>query len=417
MTNNELNLKIENFQIIRKAELKFEKGVNLIVGQSGNGKSSILRAIKTLLLNSSGSQKNIRHGADSTSVSMCYNGNDIEWKRTKTGSKYIINGQEYSKLGTSNLNKVLDNSGFVIDYKNDILNLEGAWQILFPYDKSDAELFKLFENIFCVSDSGKIYQSFKVEEDRLNKELQEAQAILNKNKFKIDSINSLQEKVDLNKLKDYKSRLLDLSRDYSNLNNNITVIDQVDKYLSIVKDDYKVVTFNYTNLTNYQQVYKGYNEIKIIMSYVDVLDNVNNRIKIFNLENVNKYEKLAKDILFIENINKYPKVKEGSVRTFNKDIVNKYEKLIKDIKLVKEVNKYPEVKEDSTKPFNKDLIDKYMSIKKDLDKIKELSKELRQIKENKENIEKEIKDINTILSNHSCKTCEICNGAGVISTK
>lgn len=414
MINNELNLKIENFQIIRKAELKFEKGVNLIVGQSGNGKSSILRAIKTLLLNSSGSQKNIRHGADSTSVSMYYNGNDVEWKRTKTGSKYIINGQEYSKLGTSNLNKVLDNSGFVIDYKNDILNLEGAWQVLFPYDKSDAELFKLFENIFCVSDSGKIYQSFKVEEDRLNKELQEAQAILNKNKFKIDSINSLQEKVDLDKLKDYKARLLDFNNNYSNLNNSITIIDQVDKYLSVVKDDCKVITFNYTNLVNYQQVYKGYNEIKTITSYVDVLDNVNKHVKIFNLENVNRYEKLSKDILFIENINKYPKVKEGSAKTFNKDTVNKYEKLTKDIKLLEEVNKYPEVKEDSIKSFNKDLLDKYLSIKKDLDKIKEISRELRQIKENKEKIEKEIEDLNIILSNHSCKTCEVCNGVGVV---
>ncbi len=39
------NIKIENFRALESAEIKFNKGVNLILGDNGVGKTSLLEAI------------------------------------------------------------------------------------------------------------------------------------------------------------------------------------------------------------------------------------------------------------------------------------------------------------------------------------------------------------------------------------
>ena len=44
------------------------------------------------------------------------------------------------------------------------MNIEGEWDLPFPFDRTPSELFKLFENIFCISDSAVILKSFKDEE-------------------------------------------------------------------------------------------------------------------------------------------------------------------------------------------------------------------------------------------------------------
>jgi hypothetical protein len=373
----DFKLTIKDFQIVKNAELTFPNGsISLIVGQSANGKSSILRAIKTLLLNPSGSQKFIRHGTDQTSVSMIYNDNVIEWKRNKTGASYIINGKPYSKLGTKNITSILDNSGFVIDYKNDVLSIEGAWQVLFPFDKSDAELFKLFENIFCVSDSGKIFQAFKSEEDRISKELQEYTNNFNKNKIKIEAIEDLQSKVDLNKLKKYKEKLIDYNDKRYSLNSDISLLKDINKYLDVVPHTCKIKHFFSDNLVG--------------------------------------YEKLYKNIKFIEEVKNYPIVKKESLKSFNKDLIDEYLNLKEDIVSIKKIQNYPVVEEKIKKVFDNSLIIEYNSIKGSLETLNNIKKELKVLKEQRDNVEKEIEKTRIKLNLLPYKTCSECGGSGFV---
>lgn len=46
---NSMDVTLKNYQIISKAELSFIPGLNVIIGPSNNGKSSILKGIKALL--------------------------------------------------------------------------------------------------------------------------------------------------------------------------------------------------------------------------------------------------------------------------------------------------------------------------------------------------------------------------------
>ena len=162
-SKNTFRVDLENFQSISKASLEFVQGINIIVGQSNSGKSAILRAVKGSVLNPSGSQKYIKNKTKGFKVNINYAGNNIEWSREKS-PKYIVNGEEYKKTGNSNLTDLVDNSGFVLDEDKNLMNIESELELPFPFDKSNSELFKLFEkNIFCVSDSTAIVKLIKAD--------------------------------------------------------------------------------------------------------------------------------------------------------------------------------------------------------------------------------------------------------------
>ena len=67
------SLKIEDFQSIGNAELEFTPGINLIVGQSNSGKTAILRAIDSVLTNSTYPKSFIKHHTNETNVNFQYN--------------------------------------------------------------------------------------------------------------------------------------------------------------------------------------------------------------------------------------------------------------------------------------------------------------------------------------------------------
>ena len=208
--NNTFRVDLENFQSISKASLEFVQGINIIVGQSNSGKSAILRAIKGAILNPNGSQKYIKNGAKGFKVNIEYNNNEIEWSREKS-PKYKINGEEYLKVGNSNLPNLLDKSGFVLDEGNNLMNIESELELPFPFDKNNSELFKLFEkNIFCVSDSTSITKLIKADEDEANKNKDNAEYELDRYKGKLQAVEELEKEIDLNKLISGREKLAGL---------------------------------------------------------------------------------------------------------------------------------------------------------------------------------------------------------------
>ena len=209
---NTLKVNLENFQSISKADLEFVQGINIIVGQSNSGKSAILRAIKGAVLNPNGSQRYIKNGEKQFKVNVEYEGNNIGWTREGNKSpKYIINGEEYLKVGSSNLQDVCPKSGFVLDERGNLMNIESELELPFPFDKSNSELFKLFEkNIFCVSDSSSVTKFIKADEEEANRLKDNSTYELDRIKQKLEAINELEQEIDLNKLINGRNTLSNL---------------------------------------------------------------------------------------------------------------------------------------------------------------------------------------------------------------
>ena len=201
---NELKLSLENFQSISHGELVFHTGTTVIIGQSNSGKSATFRALKACLLNPSGSQRFIKKGTKSSSVALEYNGNQIIWKRTPTESSYIINGENFLKTGRSNVFKIIEDTGFVIDTNDVLMNLEEELQLPFPFGISNADLFKLYENVFCISDSAVILKSAKTMEDNIKFEISTLENNIIKNNNKLKELQDFKEFINLDKLANYK---------------------------------------------------------------------------------------------------------------------------------------------------------------------------------------------------------------------
>ncbi len=94
------NLTIDNFALIQHADINFEKGLNIITGETGSGKSMMATAM-SLALGARADSTFIRHGAEKTVVSLDIKIGDITYniQREVTSSgknTCIINGEKVS---------------------------------------------------------------------------------------------------------------------------------------------------------------------------------------------------------------------------------------------------------------------------------------------------------------------------------
>ena len=230
---NELKLSLENFQSISKGELIFHTGTNVIIGQSNSGKSATFRALKACLSNPSGSQRFIKKGTNHSSVMLEYNGNQIIWKRTPKENSYIVNGETYLKTGKSNAFKIVEDTGFAVDSNDTIMNIEEELQLPFPFGMSDSDLFKLYENVFCISDSAIILKSAKGVEDKTKVEIATIENDIIKNENKLKELIEFKDTIDLNKLKGMRSELVDKNNRILDLKDGLPIIKKALKVQSI----------------------------------------------------------------------------------------------------------------------------------------------------------------------------------------
>ena len=99
------NLFINNIGGIKQAELTFTSGFNVITGESGAGKSSVIRALE-LLTGSRGSGKFIRAGENRGTVKAKFNDTEITREILDTGrSRTKLNGEN---IGLNECSKIVN---------------------------------------------------------------------------------------------------------------------------------------------------------------------------------------------------------------------------------------------------------------------------------------------------------------------
>lgn len=223
---NELKLSLENFQSISHGELIFHAGTNVIIGQSNSGKTATFRGLKACLSNPLGSQRFIKKGTSKTSVALEYNGNQIIWKRTPKESSYTINGEDFIKTGKSSAFKLVDDLGFVVDDNDTIMNIEEELQLPFPFGISKSELFKLYENVFCVSDSAVILKAAKETEEQTKSKITTLETEIVKNNNKLVEIENFKKEVNLSFLQGKKEHFKENFKRISFLKDGLNIIHE-----------------------------------------------------------------------------------------------------------------------------------------------------------------------------------------------
>ena len=94
------SIRLKNFQKHRQVEIEFDPLVTCIVGQSGSGKSSILRAIRWIVLNKPSGDSFIRHGKKGTVGELTVDGIKVIRKKGSGKNEYQISDTK-GKVGDS----------------------------------------------------------------------------------------------------------------------------------------------------------------------------------------------------------------------------------------------------------------------------------------------------------------------------
>lgn len=179
-----MKVKIKNYQAIKDAELQFEPGITVIVGNSNNGKSSIIRAIEAAI-NNKGGNSFINYDATECSVEIEDLNNKVIWVKSKRAGKssYELNGTELNKIGQKQLDEV-----------GELLNMP---EIIINNDKIRLNFWKQMDFPFLVGKTP--YQLFDFISRSKEQELMSSFQTIKEDQLKINNkeINTLHSNIDL----------------------------------------------------------------------------------------------------------------------------------------------------------------------------------------------------------------------------
>lgn len=382
-------VQLENYRSHSNTTVEFTKGVNLILGKNGRGKTSILEAISTVMFNTkdrSGKETGksyIKFGEKSSKVDIDFIANDgreynlkTEFFKTKPKKQTLKDmiGSEYDGDIQEKLEELCGiKKGFEETYENIVIAKQNEFINIFKDSGTTRE--KTFNKIFNTQIYKEMYDGFLKEAvdkyakqidylirdiDHLKGNMEDKEQITNflkeekeveknlQDRFK--NINVVSKNLE-NEIKNYETTEIELNNLVKNIKDEE---NKIKKYLNILKE----------NIIETKQAKKS----KIIVketekSYLEYLE-IENRLKDLreNLDNLFEEQKL--NTLYQNNI----KILKLNNENLKNDIINLEENISKNSE--KEENLESEISNLKIKEEDLDLkLKKYINL---LDKLEKL---------------------------------------------
>lgn len=392
-----MRISIKDYQIIKQAILDFKPGLTSIIGPSNNGKSSILKAIKSAVYTEPGSTP-IRNGAQSYVVGIQDNGHTVIYQKKEGSSKYLVDGQLYSKFGLSTPEEVsnaLNIRELVLNGNKTQLNFWNQMDKPFLLDKSAGELFKFILDSGENDQLSSVLKAMVTDRQSLNKEADNLQGQITALE---DSIDKQQKESDrLEPIVEKANNLIEKKVKFDKLNSLKTLISN---YFTLNKqiDEYEI---NLKTIENKEKIYNKL-DLKLFKSKLDITkdleDYTQNETQILNLytdiENIDK------------KLNILDKLKLSELSDLI-DKVSRYKIILKDIE------NYSDVILKLTKSIpSKSLLDK-MSLLENKDKMFNKINEFNSLCEREQELLNEVESLESSYNKikeveKSFKVCPLC---------
>lgn len=330
-------LTLHNFQKHSELEIKFNKGVNVLEGETGSGKSCIVRAIQWLCYNE-GRTKDLRKENTKKTKVLCVLDNAISITRFVSNSTngYIIkkDGEEkrYDSIGRGvpeEVQKVIRMVPLEVNNENLILNIDKQIDMPFLIGRSDGFKAKLFNKltgseiidyVLKSTNSDKLESKRKIKdiEERLEEYDEKEEDLKNRKKELKKLLEKIQKTLKKEKTKSELERFVDTVEKTNNINNKLKKL----KELSI------------SGLKKLQEKYKKYLKLKDnIDSQKDINDKLQTSISTL-ADKIPNLEEIAKNIQQFVKLQKIDrKIKKVDLTSLDKKLENykkKYKKKLKD---------------------------------------------------------------------------------------
>lgn len=135
------SIHLKNFQAHADTTLVFDKGVNVIVGRSDQGKSSIIRALRWVATNRPSGDAFIKNGESETTVTLTVDGKSITRTKGKGTNSYTLDGVEYKALRSDVPSEIAELLNF------GIANIQTQHEQYFLLQSSAGEVAKTINRI------------------------------------------------------------------------------------------------------------------------------------------------------------------------------------------------------------------------------------------------------------------------------
>lgn len=321
-------LQVRNFQRIKNAKLEFIPGLNVIVGQSNQGKTALFRAIQSAVFNSS-RESYTTIGETKTAVGIRYQGHEVIWRRDNNRPSpvsYRVDGKILEKLGRGQPEVIAEVLGIrEVELDNLKLRLNFQKQMEYPFllDKTPSQLFKFIvqsaeeDNVMDVvhnmkSDAVKMQGKVTALEETRDELKKIAYSDKGRYDAKKDAVPVCDRVLDLDsKVKKY-SRLKSLVEEFHRLSKKSSQLSEVLKLLEdkltlfapleSMEETFEKISFLNKEICRIGSLEEGINRNE------NSLGDLNERLQKFE-----KLESLNKSILSVES-------KQGGVDKLRKSI-------------------------------------------------------------------------------------------------
>jgi chromosome segregation ATPase len=190
------HLSVQDFQSIAGADIELAP-FTVIVGENRSGKTALLRAIRNVLSNKTGSGF-IRRGKARCVVSIgTLEGDVVVWEKSKTTATYTLNGAPFSKMAGSVPEEVRAALGVREVVVDSTLTLSpqlalGAGDNLFLIDKSPGQAARALAKLTRLDVVVKAQVLCKQAIRRLKDELKAAQSSIGRTQEELDEFTDLE---------------------------------------------------------------------------------------------------------------------------------------------------------------------------------------------------------------------------------
>ena len=370
-------VQLENYRSHSNTTVEFTKGVNLILGKNGRGKTSILEAISTVMFNTkdrSGKETGksyIKFGEKSSKVDIDFIANDgreynlkTEFFKTKPKKQTLKDmiGSEYDGDIQEKLEELCGiKKGFEETYENIVIAKQNEFINIFKDSGTTRE--KTFNKIFNTQIYKEMYDSF------------------------------LKEAVDK-----YKEKVKDLDKEITFLKENMEDKEQITNFLKVeeiikntLNKDFSETTEIINKLSNEIKDYET-TEIELNNLIKNIKDEENKIKKYLNILKENIIEaKQAKKSKIIVKENEKSYLEYLKIENRLKDLRENLDNLLEEQKLNIQYQNNIEKLELSNKNFKVDISNLEENISKNSEKKENLESEISNLKITEEDLDLKLK--------------------------
>ena len=376
-------VQLENYRSHSNTTVEFTKGVNLILGKNGRGKTSILEAISTVMFNTkdrSGKETGksyIKFGEKSSKVEIDFIANDgreynlkTEFFKTKPKKQTLKDmiGSEYDGDIQEKLEELCGiKKGFEETYENIVIAKQNEFINIFKDSGTTRE--KTFNKIFNTQIYKEMYDSF------------------------------LKEAVDK-----YKEKVKDLDKEITFLKENMEDKEQITNFLKEEKEVEKNLQDNFKNINvvskNLENEIKDYETTEIELNNLvkNIKDEENKIKKYLNIlkENIIEAKQAKKSKIIVKETEK-PYLEYLEIENRLKDLRENLDNLLDEQKLNTQYQNNIEKLELSNKNLKVDISNLEENISKNSEKKENLENEISELKIKEENLDLKLKKYINLL--------------------